>query len=712
MDHIQRYLEKHYPRPRVDPEWLQGCYQWLIEQPNADPHSQQFLQDVEAQLLQSDLTDSMLQNTGLPTHISQTDHQEANTRLTGPPVLVEIVALTEIASSAYQLDQVRMVREERLRLGQAEDDQEGEGDLEVEGEGPVPKYPRGMLRFQLSDGATTLSAIEFRSLPELVLGQTKLGFKMLLKNPMMRHGIAFLEPATTILLGYQTDDREAQQHFDFARGLRVRMGLPIEPDNPPDNPFQPQPQPQLQHAATAQPTMRSPLREISPPPGPPLYPTFNDDANLEPRRRKLPSNTQASSAPSATLVPTAAASTSTSHYFSNPSTLADNTGFNGFNLGLTTAQASQAPIVDDEDDEDLFEHFDDIDFFDEVDDNNDENAPPAQPQLQLQSLTSSATSSFPSTSASSSLNAVTANKTSPSRPLVPEDSIEIVSFTLSPATTRSLARAQGRTQTNNTNNIPKDKGKGKERQTSIPIPYPSPTPGSGPTTGPSNPTTATTFIDASTDIELDPDLLAHLDELDASRFTDPKFVKMQQEEMARLTQARTTTTTTIPSGTGPTRSTNPDKGKGKDTRPVKPLPKTRRSVSSQPQTQSRTQSESQSRAQSVQSQAQNSSSTSKRNEVIEIDDDSSSLSSPPLYQRLAFTPATDNDDDTGIIDDDDSEEEEEDKENMPVMTRHVRRKVVNSEGPGLFGRGQSVGAGATSSKTRIPDDVIELSDED
>lgn len=41
---------------------------------------------------------------------------------------------------------------------------------------------------------------------------------------MMRHGIAFLEPNTVTLLGYQTDDREAQQPIDFARGLRVRMG--------------------------------------------------------------------------------------------------------------------------------------------------------------------------------------------------------------------------------------------------------------------------------------------------------------------------------------------------------------------------------------------------------------------------------------------------------------------------------------------------------
>jgi RecQ-mediated genome instability protein 1 len=118
----------------------------------------------------------MLAGTGLPIHITQSDHKEANTRLGGSPILVEIAAITEITHSAYQLDQIRIVREDRMRAGQTDDD-EGEGDLEVEGEGPMPKYPRGMLKFELSDGTTTLSAIEYRSLPEIALGRTQLGYK-------------------------------------------------------------------------------------------------------------------------------------------------------------------------------------------------------------------------------------------------------------------------------------------------------------------------------------------------------------------------------------------------------------------------------------------------------------------------------------------------------------------------------------------------------
>lgn len=42
----------------------------------------------------------------------------------------------------------------------------------VEEEGPIPRYPRGTLRLQLSDGSTTLNAFEYRKIPQLVLSET------------------------------------------------------------------------------------------------------------------------------------------------------------------------------------------------------------------------------------------------------------------------------------------------------------------------------------------------------------------------------------------------------------------------------------------------------------------------------------------------------------------------------------------------------------
>lgn len=54
----------------------------------------------------------------------------------------------------------------------------GEVDADAEDEGPVPKYPRGMLRLELSDGFTTVEAVEYRSIPQLELGVTPLGYKV------------------------------------------------------------------------------------------------------------------------------------------------------------------------------------------------------------------------------------------------------------------------------------------------------------------------------------------------------------------------------------------------------------------------------------------------------------------------------------------------------------------------------------------------------
>jgi RecQ-mediated genome instability protein 1 len=172
---LTAWLDEHYPSPRVDPEWLDACYAWVTTEQHLNPEADMpaIIEQVESQLLQSDLCDSMAHGTGIPlnllTAVSGTLHG---------PVLVEITALTEVGSSALALDQVRVARAERLAAGAGLGDEENEADLEVDGEGPVPNYPRSMLRFELSDGATALSAIEYRPLPGLTLGVTPLGYKV------------------------------------------------------------------------------------------------------------------------------------------------------------------------------------------------------------------------------------------------------------------------------------------------------------------------------------------------------------------------------------------------------------------------------------------------------------------------------------------------------------------------------------------------------
>ena len=180
----------------------------------------------------------MQPHTGLPANIS--DPNTISTTLTGPPVLVEIIRMDDISTSAFQLDQIRQARDKRIQAGVGSEEGEEDGDIDVDGEGPMPQYPRGTLRFQLSDGQTVLEALEYRRINELKLTIPS-GFKvcqsstftelnlidfhqMQLKNVCIQRGMAFLEPTTITLKGGQTEELVKNQEFNFVNGLRRRMG--------------------------------------------------------------------------------------------------------------------------------------------------------------------------------------------------------------------------------------------------------------------------------------------------------------------------------------------------------------------------------------------------------------------------------------------------------------------------------------------------------
>ncbi|GLB40320.1 putative recQ mediated genome instability protein [Lyophyllum shimeji] len=305
---VVKWVDENYKKPRVDPEWLSQCYAWLTTEGGQDPDRdfEKLVKALEYQILESNFQDSMLPGTGLPTHIGL-----PTTSTTVKGVLVEVASMTEIAHSAFNLNQISMAREERLKSGDVKDE-EGEGDIDVAGEGPIPKYPRGMLKFELTDGTTALRAMEYRPIPQLSLEKTPLGYKILLEDVRVNRGIAFLEPKSIALLGeYKTEDRDVHRQADFARGLRARMGLP----EPPDTEHNAQPAPIPPNAPPHAPrpgspvNVRSPLREISPPPSPPPMHHGHDDEDLGTRRRRVPNRNPE---------PSAATTITTSSYFANP----------------------------------------------------------------------------------------------------------------------------------------------------------------------------------------------------------------------------------------------------------------------------------------------------------------------------------------------------------------------------------------------------------
>ncbi|KZT29831.1 hypothetical protein NEOLEDRAFT_1166674 [Neolentinus lepideus HHB14362 ss-1] len=288
---VVQWVQRSYPRPQVAAEWLNDCYDYVLEEMNLSPAMdlQRILDNVESQLLQSDLRDSMIPGTGLPLDISEYNGK----RLRGP-VLVEVTAITDIGHSAFSLQNVRQTRLDKADLA-------GLGQEDDEEEGPIPRYPHSMLRFELSDGNISVGAIEYRKLPQLVLGQTPLGFKIILQDVLFRRGIAFLEPSSVILKGYETKDRENSQDFDFIRGLRLRMGLPDidPPENTEEAPafeVARDSQPEQQSRAIAGPSnvparniARSPLAVLSVHPVPSSSSTLvGDGAEDCERKRKTP----------------------------------------------------------------------------------------------------------------------------------------------------------------------------------------------------------------------------------------------------------------------------------------------------------------------------------------------------------------------------------------------------------------------------------------
>jgi RecQ-mediated genome instability protein 1 len=178
---ILQWVQATYPSPRVNPEWLQECLAYIQTDLSIPfpPHGplQPVLDALNTQILLSDLVDSMVPGTGLPGNVGVLNDVKLGVGAgQGGGVLVQIIAITEIGSSAFNLLGVLKAREERGVI--LDPDALPNENVDGDDEGPLQKYPRGMLRLELSDGTTRVKAIEYRPIPELELGVTPLGYKV------------------------------------------------------------------------------------------------------------------------------------------------------------------------------------------------------------------------------------------------------------------------------------------------------------------------------------------------------------------------------------------------------------------------------------------------------------------------------------------------------------------------------------------------------
>jgi RecQ-mediated genome instability protein 1 len=244
---------------RIQKEWTKACFDFLQAELQLNPVTQleQLINHVHLQLLQSDLSDSAIRQTGFPAGLQVQGGMRKGvigTRASGGAILVQIVGIMEVGNSAFTLGNVRQARLDKADMtGLTRDNEEpGEGEggegararqnemEDEEEDATMPPYPRSMLSLLLSDGTTTIKAMENKRIAGLVLGETLLGFKviqiqvtvislliphqLLLKNVPVRNGIAMLEPSNFQLLGYQNDELQYQADFNFMNALRKRMG--------------------------------------------------------------------------------------------------------------------------------------------------------------------------------------------------------------------------------------------------------------------------------------------------------------------------------------------------------------------------------------------------------------------------------------------------------------------------------------------------------
>ncbi|KIJ12144.1 hypothetical protein PAXINDRAFT_83435, partial [Paxillus involutus ATCC 200175] len=155
---------QNYPKPTIDPKWLSDCCQWISSEHNIC-HFHRFIEHVGLQLLRSNLGDSVVPGSGT----TQAHEGRAGwPRINGDPLRDHAVKTN---------DRTRTPHRDSIGPSQASCNLLSDSRIHTT-PGPVPRFPRGVLMFELSNGCTTFRNIEFRSLAKLGSGITPSGYKV------------------------------------------------------------------------------------------------------------------------------------------------------------------------------------------------------------------------------------------------------------------------------------------------------------------------------------------------------------------------------------------------------------------------------------------------------------------------------------------------------------------------------------------------------
>ncbi|KAF8312511.1 hypothetical protein DL93DRAFT_2059853 [Clavulina sp. PMI_390] len=175
-------LKEKYPKPSIDPTWLQDCYDWVVEENSLTPDQiNEAFDQVELQYLGSDLADSTIEGSGLPPQVADLEKGRLGAPASGGAILCQMVGITDIGQSAFTLRNIRQTRIDKADMAGLAIQEEGDDNGNPPNNGEdytIPPYPRSTLQLALSDGFQTMRAIEYRPLPMFNLGETPLGYKV------------------------------------------------------------------------------------------------------------------------------------------------------------------------------------------------------------------------------------------------------------------------------------------------------------------------------------------------------------------------------------------------------------------------------------------------------------------------------------------------------------------------------------------------------
>ncbi|KAL7417288.1 hypothetical protein BDY24DRAFT_377349 [Mrakia frigida] len=262
---ILNNLKHLYPSPQFNNEWLQTTLTSILAQSPLLNRQQQIKASHE-RLLLSDLASSTVEGTGFPPELFADPEDPMHQKILFEGVrkgcLVMVVSITEIGSSAFTLQRTLHDRQEartgvakiRRLVGEEEADDDEEGQ-----EGP--KYARGTLKLELSDGFRTVRAIEYKRISSLKLGETRLGSKLLIQNVKVLRGLLLLTPETCSFKGQHVEELclDGREEKLLESGFKERLGKEDHDDD--EAPLPPSPPRRIVPPPAA-------LR-VQPPPPPP-----------------------------------------------------------------------------------------------------------------------------------------------------------------------------------------------------------------------------------------------------------------------------------------------------------------------------------------------------------------------------------------------------------------------------------------------------------